>query len=180
MNDEVMLKFIKNATDLEIIPGTTNYLSEETLSAFAGDIYERFSNPQVIHALMDISLNSTAKWKSRLLPTALDYVNINGVFPKYMAFSLASMLVFFKGKRGEEVISTKDEQQFMDFYTNVWSRFESGEVDARGVVTEFLGLVSHWETDLNEINGLTDQVTSAVESILENGMESALTNILSE
>lgn len=174
MKDELMLKFIKNATDLEIIPGTEHYLSKAELAAFANEIYERFSNPQVHHELMSISLNSTAKFKSRLLPTALDYVKNTCEFPAHMAFSLASMLVFFKGDRDGATIHLQDEPQFLDFYADVWAKYDASELDIRGVVTRFLGLTSHWETDLNDITGLTNQVTNAVEAILSKGMTTAL------
>ena len=180
MQDALMLKFIKNTTDLEIIPATEHYLSKETLTNFANEIYDRFSNPQVHHELMSISLNSTAKFKSRLLPTALDYVKTKGQFPSYVAFSLASMLVFFKGSRNGEKINLQDEQQFLDFYADVWTKFDAGQLDVRGVVTAFLGLVDHWEQDLNTIDGLTEMVADAVENILANGMEIALTNFMAE
>jgi tagaturonate reductase len=180
IKDELVLTFIKNTTDLEIIPGTEHYLSKETLTEFANEIYDRFSNPQVHHELMAISLNSTAKFKSRLLPTALDYVKAYGKFPSHMAFSLASMLVFFKGIRNGEKINLQDEPQFLDFYADVWAKYDANRLDARGVVTEFLGLESHWEFNLNDIAGLTDQVTDGVEGILTNGMEMTLKNFLSE
>jgi len=180
MKDELMLKFIKNSTDFGIIPSTEHYLSKETLTAFADEIYDRFSNPQIHHELMSISLNSTAKFKSRLLPTALDFVKANGKFPPCMAFSLASMLVFFKGSRNGEKINLQDEPQFLEFYADVWAKYDTNVLDVRGVVSEFLGLESHWESDLNAITGLTDQMTSAVEAILADGMEIALTNFLAE
>jgi len=180
MRDDMMLKFIKNAADLEIIPATSHYLSKETLTAFANEVYDRFSNPQIHHELMAISLNSTAKFKSRLLPTAFDYAKANGTFPPYMAFSLASMLVFFKGSRNGEKINLQDEPQFLDFYSDVWVKYDANELDARGVVSAFLGLESHWESNLNEIPGLTDQVTDAVCAILADNMEIALTNFLAE
>lgn len=180
MKDELMLKFIKNTTDLEIIPATERYLSKEVLVNYAKEIYDRFSNPQVHHELMAISLNSTAKFKSRLLPTALDYVKVNGKFSSYIAFSLASMLVFFKGVRNGELINLQDEEQFLQFYANVWAKYDASELDVHGVVTAFLGLVSHWESDLNEIVGLNDQLTSVVESILVSGMEATLTKFLAE
>ena len=178
MKDELMLKFIKNTTDLEIIPGTEHYLPKETLIEFSKEIYDRFSNPQVHHELMAISLNSTAKFKSRLLPTALDYVKANGNFPSYIAFALASMLVFFKGSRNGEKINLQDEQQFLDFYSDTWAKYDAKELDARGVVIEFLGLTSHWESNLNDISGLANQVTNAVEMILDNGMGCALADFL--
>jgi len=179
MEDELMLKFIKNATDLEIIPASTQYLSAEALSTFANDVYQRFNNPQIHHELMSISLNSTAKFKSRLLPTALDYVKKHGKFPSHIAFSLASMLVFFKGLRNGEKINLQDEPQFLDFYADLWGR--CGKlIDERGVVREFLGMTDHWEQDLNEIPGLTEEVLHYVARILIDGMEIALTNFLSE
>lgn len=178
MKDELMLKFIKNTTDLEIIPGTKHYLPQAELASFASEIYERFSNPQVHHELMSISLNSTAKFKSRLLPTALDYVKNTGKFPAHIAFSLASMLVFFKGDRDGLTIHLQDEQQFLDFYADVWAKYDGSQLDARGVVTAFLGLTSHWETNLNDITGLTNQVTNAVEAILSKGMRTALSEFM--
>jgi len=180
MKNELMLKFIKNTTDYEFIPGTEHYLSTATLTEFANGVYDRFSNPQVHHELMSIALNATAKFKSRILPTALDYLAVKGNFPKLTAFSLASMLVFFKGERNGEVIHLQDEQQFLDFYQDVWSQFDKKTLDVRGVVTAFLGLVSHWEQNLNDIDGLTDLITKNVESIFTNGMEAALTELLSE
>jgi len=178
MKDELMLKFIKISTDFGIIPSTEHYLSKETLTAFANEVYDRFSNPQIHHELMAISLNSTAKFKSRLLPTALDFVKVNGKFPPCMAFSLGSMLVFFRGIRNGEKINLQDEPQFLDFYDNVWAKFDANELDVQGIVIAFLGLESHWESNLNEIPGLTDQVTNAVCAILADGMETALTNFL--
>ena len=180
MKDELILKFIKNSTDFGIIPSTVQYLPKETLTAYANEVYNRFSNPKIHHELMAISLNSTAKFKSRLLPTALDFVKANGTFPPCMAFSLGSMLVFFRGYRNDELIDLQDEPQFLEFYADVWAKYAAKELDARGVVSEFLGLVSHWESNLNEIPGLTDQVTDAVEVILANNMEIALTNFLAE
>lgn len=178
MKDDLILKFIKRATDLEIVPATEGYLSKEALVEFAEGVYDRFSNPQIHHELLSISLNSTAKFKSRLLPTALDYVKARGKFPAHIAFSLASMLVFFKGYRGEEAINLQDEPQFLEFYGSVWSRYHDEKLDIHDVVTEFLGLVTHWEQDLNEIDGLTAQVADAVESILVDGMRAALTKFM--
>jgi tagaturonate reductase len=180
MKDELMLKFIKNTADLEIIPATEHYLSKEKLASFANEIYDRFSNPQVHHELMSISLNSTAKFKSRLLPTALDYVKKNGKFPSYMAFSLASMLVFFKGSRNEKKINLQDEPQFLEFYHDTWAQFNADQLDVYGVVQKFLGLTDHWEQDLNAILGLTQEVTDHIKAILADGMEIALTNFMAE
>jgi len=173
MNDELMYQFIKDTVQQEIIPATSQYLSEEALEKFAGEVYDRFLNPNVRHELMAIALNATSKFKSRLLPTALDYVALKGEFPKRTAFSLASQLVFFRGQRGEETIALNEEQQLLDFYQDVWTKYEAGELSAADVVTEYLKL-PHWEQDLNEIPSLNAQITKSMTEILTHGMDSAL------
>ena len=55
-----------------MVPATEKYLTSEELHQFAKEVYDRFNNPRVRHELMSIALNSSAKFKSRLLPTALD------------------------------------------------------------------------------------------------------------
>ncbi|MTO64221.1 tagaturonate reductase, partial [Turicibacter sanguinis] len=95
----------------------------------------------------------------------------------HIEFSLASLLVFFRGKRGTEVIALQDEADFLEFYRNVWNRYEAGTATVRDVVTEFLGMEDHWEMNLNEIPNLTDELTAIVEDILSDGMETALKKV---
>lgn len=174
MNDKEMFEYIKEATEQELIPATENYLSKEVLTDFAASVYDRFNNPQANHELLSIALNATSKFKSRLLPTGLDYLNIHGEFPKRMALSLASNLVFFRGVRGEETIRLQDDQQFLDFYKDVWSKYEAKEISAAEVVDAYLGLKDHWGMDLNEIPSLKETVTASVETLLSEGVEAAL------
>jgi|GEM_PF-6073 len=177
MSNELMFNYLDQTVVKEMIPATEQYLTKDELYQFASEVYDRFNNPQVHHELMAISLNATSKFKSRLLPTALDYVKINGTFPKRIGFSLASLLVFYRGKRGEESIHLQDDQQFLNFYKSVWSSYDSGTKSIRDVVEAVLGLKSHWEVNLNEIPNLTDEVTRSVEEILTNGIKVALQKI---
>ncbi|EGC91863.1 tagaturonate reductase [Turicibacter sanguinis] len=177
MNDDLMLTFLNHTVEDEMIPATERYLTAAELRQFAKEVYDRFNNPRVRHELMSIALNSTSKFKSRLLPTALDYVERFGKFPTHIEFSLASLLVFFRGKRGTEVIALQDEADFLEFYRNVWNRYEAGTATVRDVVTEFLGMEDHWEMNLNEIPNLTDELTAIVEDILSDGMETALKKV---
>ncbi|MTK84818.1 tagaturonate reductase, partial [Turicibacter sanguinis] len=136
INDDLMLTFLNHTVEDEMIPATERYLTADELRQFAKEVYDRFNNPRVRHELMSIALNSTSKFKSRLLPTALDYVERFGKFPTHIEFSLASLLVFFRGKRGTEVIALQDEADFLEFYRNVWNRYEAGTATVRDVVTE--------------------------------------------
>lgn len=178
MNDELMLAYLNGTVEKEIIPATERYLTEEELHQFTKEVYDRFNNPRVRHELMSIALNSTAKFKSRLLPTALDYVNRYGEFPKHIMFSLASLLIFFRGKRGEESIVLQDEQGFLSLYADLWHQYDQGTMTLHEIVNCFLGMTDHWERDLNDIPGLTDYMTEIVDSIINQGMTEALKSLL--
>ncbi|MDE7060471.1 MAG: tagaturonate reductase, partial [Lachnospiraceae bacterium] len=70
--------------------------------------------------LMSIALNSTTKFKARLLPAYNDYRRKFGKSPKYILFSLASLIVFYRGKRGEEEIALADAPEYLEFFRGLW------------------------------------------------------------
>lgn len=178
MADEMLLKYINQTVEEEMVPATEKYLTSEELNTFAKEVYDRFNNPRVRHELMSIALNSSAKFKSRLLPTALDYVEKFGQFPKAIAFSLASSLVFYRGVRGEEMIALQDEPQLLEYYRELWRKYEASELNLDEVVTSFLGMSEHWGLDLNEIPELTTNILNMTSTILTNGMKKAVKDMV--
>ncbi|WP_383150855.1 tagaturonate reductase, partial [Streptomyces sp. NPDC056697] len=68
---EVIGQFVKELIYDEIIP--TLDLSLEELQSFAHAVLERFQNPFIQHFLLSISLNSMSKFKTRDLPSLLEY-----------------------------------------------------------------------------------------------------------
>ena len=177
MKNESLLTFIKNTTNLEIIPATGQYLPTELLHTFAHDVYDRFSNPQIHHELMAIALNAIAKFKSRLLPTALDYVSIKGKFPPHIAFSLASLLLFYKGWRHDEQINLQDDPAVLAFFKTLWQP-TGEEISEQFLVSKCLKNTALWGMDLNDIPGATEQVVEWMEKIIESGMAAALRQFL--
>ena len=65
--------------------------------SFAASVTDRFQNPFIDHALLSISLNSTAKWKARVLPSLEGYLEKTGPVPPCLSASLAFYLAFYKG-----------------------------------------------------------------------------------
>ena len=61
----------------------------------ADSVIERFKNPFAQHRLLSISLNSVSKWKVRVMPSLLDYVQMKGRLPEVLAFSLAALIRFY-------------------------------------------------------------------------------------
>uniref|UniRef100_UPI003260BC27 mannitol dehydrogenase family protein n=1 Tax=Clostridium sp. NkU-1 TaxID=1095009 RepID=UPI003260BC27 len=75
MDDEVICGFMNKTIYDEITPTLT--LPKEELMSFAASVTERFKNPFIDHALLSISLNSTSKWKARVMPSLKSYVEKN-------------------------------------------------------------------------------------------------------
>ena len=152
----------------EVIP--TIDLPHDDMVSFADSVFERYLNPFVHHLLMSIALNSISKYKARVLPTVKDYLSIKGVLPLHPVFSLAALITFYQGKRGEEMISLKDEKEYLDYFSNLFSKGLSEE----DVVKDVLSQSSMWGEDLNNIEGLTQKVTEYYKAINSKGMKAAL------
>ena len=138
------------------------------MDAFAGSVIERFMNPFIRHELMSIALNSTTKFKTRLLPTYNDYREKFGKSPKRILFSLASLIVFYRGKRGEEQIALNDSQE-------VWTLGDFTEI-----AQKVLSRSDIWEQDLSADDDNVGVVGEYIESIVIDGERNALRKFLAE
>jgi len=176
VDHEIMGKFIKDTIYEEIIP--TLDLPEEELKYYAGVVLERFMNPFVKHYLMSISLNSMSKYETRDLPTLLEFVKIKGQLPKRLVFSLAALIEFYKGKRGEEIIKLSDDVDVLELYKTAWGKCDGTEIALKELVTTVLAYKKVWKMDLNEVVGLTEAVSHYLLSIEKVGIKEALKEVL--
>ena len=172
----VIGKFIKDTIYEEIIP--TLDLPEEELKYYAKVVLERFMNPFVKHYLMSISLNSMSKYETRDLPSLLEFVKIKGELPKRLVFSLAALMEFYKGKRGEEIIKLSEDEDVLELYKAAWHNCDGSEVALKNIVTTVLQYKKVWKMDLNEVQGLTEAVTHYLINIEKLGMQEALKEVL--
>lgn len=94
MKDENMSAFVKRCVYEEIIP--TLDLSNEELTEYADNVFERFSNPYIKHFCASIALNSVSKFKVRVLPSILEYIKRKGEMPNNLLVSFAKLIEFYK------------------------------------------------------------------------------------
>ncbi|WP_298366377.1 tagaturonate reductase [uncultured Lutibacter sp.] len=167
LEDEVVGKFLKNALFNDISP--TLDLPAEELSQFSADVLDRFRNPYLAHELMSISLNSVSKYKTRVLPSVLEFVKRKNELPKNLLFSLAALIAFYKGDRNGTAIALKDDAAVLDFFKEAWASNNFVEVAEKTLSNK-----DFWGTDLTEIDGLQEEVTTHLEAILNNGMKATL------
>src|SRR5699024_10944859 len=70
-NDQLRY-LLEDAITLEI-KETLGEKEKEKSNTYVNEVFDRFLNPYLHHRLLDISLNSFSKYKSRILPSLLDY-----------------------------------------------------------------------------------------------------------
>ena len=118
---------------------------------------------------MSISLNSISKYKTRVLPSVLEFIKRKNELPSNLLFSLAALIAFYKGDRNGTKINLKDDTAVLDFFKNVWKNNNIDEV-----VEKTLSNTDFWGTDLTKFDGLQEEVTKHLAIISKNGMKTAL------
>jgi tagaturonate reductase len=161
---------LKQAIFEEICP--TLDLPDEELKQFSNDVLDRFRNPYLEHGLMSISLNSISKYKTRVLPSVIEYINRKNALPKKLMFSLAALIAFYRGERNGESISLKDDQEVLDFFKDQWSTNNYGSI-----VKNVLSNIEFWGEDLSEYEGIQELVTSNLEHIMVKGIQETLNSL---
>ena len=153
--------YIKRNEEIICSGKITAYVpSKEELEQFSNDVLDRFRNPYLEHALMSISLNSTSKYKTRVLPSVLEYIKRKNKNPEHLLFSLAALIAFYKGERGSETYTVKDDQSALDFFATQWATGNPASI-----VKATLANINFWGTDLTQFDGLEAIVTKNLENI---------------
>lgn len=164
--------FIQELIFEEIIP--TLDLPKEELQSFAKDVLDRFKNPFIKHYLISIALNSTSKYKTRVLPSLLEFHRRNGRLPRRIVFALAALIRFYKGEINGEPIPLKDDADRIAFLKGLWESFENKEIDLDGLVGAVLQQKAYWGLDLSEIEGLQTLTAIFLARILDGGIKEGL------
>lgn len=183
MQDDVIRAYMNRALHEEIIPVMT--LPAEELTAFADAVADRFNNPFIDHKLLAITLNSTSKWRARVLPSVKDYIAQKNCLPKVLTFSLAAQIAFYAnakerradclaGMRGGEEYEVRDDAWVLDFYAA--HAGESADELLKAVLTD----ARMWGEDLTQLPGFAEAVAAYYTAIAEKGMKQAMQALLEE
>ncbi|MCI8399445.1 MAG: tagaturonate reductase [Oscillibacter sp.] len=181
MEDEMIHGFMNRAVYEEIIP--TLDLPRKELEDFAAAVSERFNNPYIDHALLSIALNSTAKWKARVLPSLTEYVRRMGKLPVCLTFSFAAYIAFYHAakERGEgcligcrngEAYEIRDDQWVLDFYYD--HRNDGPQEITRAVIRN----ADMWDGALEALPAFESAVIACLERIEAIGMYESIKGCL--
>jgi tagaturonate reductase len=149
VENELIGKYIKEVIYEEIIP--TLDLPAAELNEFADDVLERFLNPFIKHELSSIALNSISKFKTRVLPSIVEYHRRKKKLPHLLLFSFAALIRFYKGAYSGVTIPIQDSPDIVEFFKTVWVLDDLHEI-----TNKVLANSNVWGENLNKIPGLTE------------------------
>ncbi len=176
MEDNTIRSFMNRMIYEEIIQTLGDDCGD--VKSFAASVQDRFANPFIDHELLSISLNSTSKWKTRNMPSFIDYLRINKQIPVCLTASLAMYIAFYSNnilKLNENGLvcrrpdgceyTVQDEQNILEFY---YKHRNSTEEELTHYI---LANTSFWDTDLSDIVGLEKTVSRLLVKIRNEGAE---------
>jgi tagaturonate reductase len=149
LKDELINKYLKDNLFKYIIPVIGENADN---TAFANAVLERFANPYIKHQLKSISLNSVSKFSVRVLPTILDYKNMNDSYPKTLVFSLACLIEYYKN------CTPQDNENLIEFIKE-------------NNIKSILSNTDLWGCDLSD---MLDIVNDSLEKIYSFGIREAI------
>jgi tagaturonate reductase len=178
--DERVGRFMRHAILDEIVPS----IDVPDAEPFAREVLERFANPYIRHALVDITLHGTAKMRVRVVPSIMRYRELTGRPPTSLAFGFAAYIAFMRGEvqakwAAAGVVPPEDMEgervrrlcQSID-----WSS-DTAVVDlAIGLCAD----VRLWRADLSVVPGFVDAAADHLLRIARTGITAALDAHLTE
>ncbi|AHG87915.1 Mannitol dehydrogenase domain-containing protein [Gemmatirosa kalamazoonensis] len=149
---------------------------------FARDVLDRFSNPFIRHALVDITLQATMKTRVRLVPTIERYAAAHGAAPPALAFGIAAYLLL---QRPEHDALRKTDDQAGPVRAAWAGLAPAGAIPddrrdeiAAELVRCVLSDVALWSTDLTAVPSFGVSVTASLLGMLRDGVPAALEALL--
>jgi tagaturonate reductase len=158
-------RFLHGAMMEEIVP-TLDAPGSET---YAAAVLDRFANPYVRHALVDISLQQTMKLRVRVVPTIVKYAARVGRAPECLAFGFAAYLLFLREGRG---LADDQAEQVRAHWGTAWDNADDGAL--ADLVHAVCGDTSLWGTDLSAVPGFADAVAASLVRMRRDGVAAAL------
>ncbi|SHJ94910.1 tagaturonate reductase [Epilithonimonas mollis] len=166
-------QWISDTVYNEIIP--TLDLPTEELTAFSDEVFDRFRNPFLKHLLSSIALNSVSKFKVRVLPSLMKYVEIKNELPTNLTFALAALIRFYQGVFDGKQLPVSDDAPVLERFREIWSSSDLGEV-TKAALSE----PSFWDQDLTAVPGLTEAITKALSAIDSTGIEEGYKSFINQ
>jgi tagaturonate reductase len=178
MSDRDFLDFLKGLMQTEIIPSITNKeLGVQEANDFARNVLERFANPYLNHAWLNITLQYSSKMKMRNVPLILSYFDRFGKPPAHMALGFAAHILFMRPSKFEDgkYWGESDRRDYAinddnaGLYAALWEN-----AGFEGITEAILRENRLWGADLSLLPGFSAVVHHHLEELRNEGARVAL------
>lgn len=193
VEDPAVGPFVRRAMLDEIAPllghGVSGQAGQEApgledAHQYALQVLDRFANPFIDHALIDITLQCTTKMRVRVVPSILRYAEAHGEAPPCLTLGFAAWLLWMRGdvqaeRRAAGLRVPPDDAGAA--VTGRWSAVDPAEPGALArFVTGICADTGLWATDLTRVPGFAGAVTAHIDIAIRDGIRSALAALLAE
>ena len=174
VEDERVGRFLRGVMCDEIVPS----LTVTGGSAFADDVWQRFHNPFIRHALIDIMLQATVKMRLRVVPSIVELYARTGRTAAGLALGFAAYLLFMRGdfqaQRAEMGLRVREDAH-ADAVRRYWIAADPTSDDGLGsLVTAVCADATLWGVDLTEIPGFANAVADHLSLARQQGLRAAV------
>jgi len=176
---EAVGRFIRRALLDEIVAATEVPGGEQ----FARDVLDRFANPYIRHALIDITLQGTMKMRVRVVPSIVDFARRTGRTPASLAFGFAAFLRYVRGDATDARRAARERVPADDHADDVrafWRDSSGAPASIAAVAKRACAATQLWGADLTAVPGFLDAVTEDLIRIQRDGVVAALDAHLAE
>jgi tagaturonate reductase len=163
-------RFIRHAMFDEIIPT----LDTEDTTKFAEAVLERFQNPFIRHALLDITLQATMKMRVRVVPSIVASAARTGRPPQSLSFGFAAFLLYMRGEHQDAQRAGGLGVPADDGAKCLRAHWSSAGDDIVRLTRAVCADTQLWATDLSAVSGFVDVVTDHLRRAMVSGVAAAL------
>ena len=185
MADPAFFHYIEHLMLLEIVPVLTSPLiGAELATRFAREVLDRFRNPFLEHAWLNISLQYSFKMRMRNVPLLLQYARKFQGNPAYLCWGFAAYLLFMKceqsgggqyaGRAWGRQYSIQDDQA--QRFCSMWAKSANTAV----LVQQVLSCEDLWGTNLALLPGLADSIQQKLDALMADGPKAVIRDLLQQ
>jgi tagaturonate reductase len=146
--------------------------------------------------LLDISLNSTAKFRARVLATITEAYKKTGKLLPILTYSFAALLAFYKGTEirvdektnsvslvgvrpaGNEYL-IRDDKEVLEYFSGLWTKTDATDkASLASLVADVCANEKMWGEDLNKLGDFAAKVTDHLYGILTDGAAAEAKKVL--
>ena len=171
VSDELFARFIKRFWSDDVIP----VLPEPpgmSLEQYAGQLFERYSNPAIRHRLSQIAMDGSQKVPPRLLSTARDNLKRKRPF-KFVALAIAGWMRYVSG-RAESGAAIEVRDPLAALFREL---IEAAGPEPTARVRALANIESVFRTDLSASDVFMTAVTEAYRTLVVGGVRKAVADV---